>query len=80
MKPLQILAGIGIILVTYCTCYWIFTSITTERTVQAVCDYSRGISSEPAEEACGIAQDTANRAYVCPSSSAPTNQCVIRNK
>ncbi len=70
MKPLQILAGIGIILVTYCTCYWIFTSITTERTVQAVCDYSRSISSEHAEKACGIAQDTSNTEYLCNQSAS----------
>lgn len=46
-------------------------------TVQAVCDYSRGIDSGEAEEACGIALDTSNTDYRCPSYDAPTQQCVV---
>jgi hypothetical protein len=46
----------------------------TLKTVSEVCDYSRRIDNGPAEEACGIAQDTSKTAFTCDS-TAMTADC-----
>lgn len=48
-------------------------------TVKAICDYSRSVISDEAEEACGIAQDESQTEYIC-SSYAVDTACWIEDK
>lgn len=80
-----VLATVVATIAVHCIVYAILSSAPQEtdyrvnKTVKAVCDYSRSIISGEAEEACGIAQDQSNTEYIC-SSYAVDAVCWIEDK
>lgn len=62
---LFIAAIIGGTIMTY---LWWQAVGDTQRTVKEVCNYTR--TTDAKEEACGIAQDTANMEYLCQQRNA----------
>lgn len=54
-------------------------ALRTLNVVEDICDYSRSVVSGEWEEACGMAQDTAEAEYICDSVN-PTADCWVEDK